>query len=116
MVKVKFIEWQEDKWLSREGSVLPFDKIEHFLLGIILALAILLVFSAHTPEYPVGKATIWDFLWFSFFAVGWEIKDGLVPLKSGRVQGFSWKDLIADYAGFLVVFFTLWKLGLYHAF
>lgn len=81
---MKFIPWQEDKWLSREGTLIPFDKLEHFLLGVLWALVAILLLGIHP-----GIVMIIGLI----AGIGWEIKDGLFS------HGFSWKDLIADIAG-----------------
>jgi len=41
-------------------------------------------------------------LLIAIIGIGWEIKDGIkAPDSHGNVQGFSWKDLIADFAGII---------------
>jgi hypothetical protein len=84
---MKFIPWHEDKWLSREGSILPYDKLEHFLLALLWMIAGILLLKLNPPmAILIGVVA----------AIGWEIKDGLFS------HGFSWKDLIADFAGLAV--------------
>ncbi|HQV32469.1 MAG TPA: hypothetical protein PKV71_11360 [Calditrichia bacterium] len=88
---IKFKDWQLDRWFSTSGTVLPYDKPEHFLLAIILAAALF---------FLLRRKSLWiSVLIFSLLAIGWEIRDGLVPYRDQLVEGFSWKDLIADYAG-----------------
>ncbi len=77
---MKFLPWNKDDWLSKQGSILPFDKLEHFILAFVGALFL--------PSWIV-----------SIVSVLWEIKDGMIPYDGVNVQGFSWKDLIADFAG-----------------
>lgn len=69
--------------------MLVYDKMEHFLLGIIGAF-ILQFFLAD-----------WFVLLIGFIAAFlWEIKDGLLPYdEQGNIEGFSWKDLIAGIFG-----------------
>ena len=81
---MKFIPWNRDKWLSREGTLIPFDKIEHFILGFLGIIIGILLIGIH-PEIIIIIGVI--------AAVGWEIKDGIFS------YGFSWKDLIADVVG-----------------
>jgi len=87
---MKFKPWNTDKWLSLSGSIIPWDKVEHFLLGVILEA--LLLWAPITPAE--------NLFFFSLAAWGWEVKDGLKAYDdNGHVEGFSWKDLIAGYAG-----------------
>jgi len=93
---MKFKKWSDDKWLSRNGSILPYDKLEHLLLG---ALGLLIC------TYLLGLSLPLSLILMEILGIGWEIKDGLVPYnKKGDVEGFSWKDLIADNVGFLFGF------------
>ena len=99
----KFYPWSKDRWLSRDGSILPWDKVEHLILGLILIVVIRAV--AHGVWWT-------DLGLFSVVAVGWEIRDGLMSHQTG---GFSWKDLIADYVGYalgLALYFVV--NGLFH--
>jgi hypothetical protein len=77
---MKFLAWNEDEWLSKHGSVLPYDKLEHFILAF-----------AGCQFLPVIVVAV--------VSIAWEIKDGLLPYDDVHIQGFSWKDLIADFAG-----------------
>lgn len=93
---MKFKKWSDDKWLSRNGSILPYDKLEHFLLG---ALGMLICISW------IGLPLITSLIILEILGIGWEIKDGLVPYgQKEEIDGFSWKDLIADNVGFLFGF------------
>ncbi len=78
---IKFILCDEDKWLSKEGTILPYDKLEHFLLsffGMVIGI-FLLKFS------PMATALL-----IAIIGIGWEIKDGIKePDSHGNVQGFS---------------------------
>jgi hypothetical protein len=92
---MKFLNWSNDKWLSKNGSILPYDKLEHFLLAIFGV--ILGIFIFNFPIFPVV-------LVLEILAILWEIKDGIVPYdkEKGLMEGFSWKDLIADNMGILL--------------
>ena len=80
---MKFIPWRRDEWFSKQGSILPWDKVEHFLLGII---GYLLLF------YLIGFDGMQCFTILISAAIVWEIRDGFIT-------GFSWKDLIAGLSG-----------------
>jgi len=109
---MKFLEWKTDKWLSEQGSVFKYDKLEHFLLSIIGTTFLFLLFLAGANLFVDLNSIMYSpttlvFLFFISSLVGliWEIKDGIVPYDGTHIQGFSWKDLIADTAGvFLTVF------------
>lgn len=91
---MKFEKWSDDKWLSKNGTILPYDKLEHFFLGALG----LLIFI-----YLLSLSLIVSLVILESLGIAWEIKDGLIPYdKEGNVEGFSWKDLIADNAGFLI--------------
>jgi len=86
---MKFIPWKDDNWLSREGSLLPYDKLEHFLISLLgFSILIFLIFLTPVQAIAIGI----------FAAALWEIKDGVF------FYGFSWKDLIAGIAGLLTGF------------
>lgn len=82
---MKFIPWKEDKWLSQEGSILPWDKLEHFLLAMIGFIALFLLGLDETQCFTLGILA----------GIAWEIRDSFIT-------GFSWKDLIADGVGLII--------------
>jgi hypothetical protein len=91
---MKFEKWSDDKWLSKNGTILPYDKLEHFFLG---TLGLLICF------YLLGFSLTLSFVILELLGIAWEIKDGIVPYDDkGNIEGFSWKDLIADNIGFLI--------------
>ena len=87
----KFLPWDQDEWLSTQGTILKFDKLEHLFLAVIgvFILVYLLKF-----ELNLSFALIF------LLGIAWEIRDGLI--KNG--QGFSKKDLIADFAGVVIAY------------
>jgi len=91
---IKFLPWHLDKWLSQQGSLLVYDKLEHFLLALIGVFIFNRVF-----KWSLRTSIIVALL----LGIGWEIKDGVLPYdwERGLIQGFSWKDLIADAAGII---------------
>jgi hypothetical protein len=91
---MKFLKWTDDKWLSRNGNVLPYDKLEHLLLN---ALGILIL------AYWIGLSVLASLIILELLGIAWEIKDGLIPYNDkGNIEGFSWKDLIANNVGLLM--------------
>lgn len=94
---MKFLKWKDDSFFSKQGSFLEYDKLEHYILGILLT-AILFGFAGVGPV-ALGL--------FSVVAIGWEVKDGLVPYDGEHIQGFSWKDLFADYMGYFTALYAL---------
>ncbi len=96
MKKLRWLNWKDDKWLSPHGAILHYDKMEHLLASAALA-------YVGTFFIPLLMACIVALL-IGFL---WEYKDGLMPYeKYGWFggEGFSWKDLIADFVGIVIVF------------
>jgi len=85
----KFLPWNQDEWFSKQGTILKYDKLEHLILSVIGV--ILLVYILNLEIFISLAITF-------LIGIGWEIRDGLV--KNG--QGFSRKDLIADFVGILL--------------
>lgn len=84
---MKIIPWNQDKWLSREGSVLPYDKLEHLILALLGVMGGVLVLKISLPVTMIFIAAL---------GLAWEIKDGFYS------HGFSGKDFLADIAGIAV--------------
>lgn len=100
---MKFKKWSDDKWLSRSGSILPYDKLEHLILG---ALGIFI------SIYWIGLSLLTSLIILEVLGIGWEIKDGMFPYnKKGDIEGFSWKDLIADNGGFLLGYMLIYLVS-----
>lgn len=89
-----FLDWDEDEWFSSQGSILKFDKLEHLLLAII---GVVICFYLLKLDLLLSLSLIF------LLGIAWEIKDGLI--KNG--QGFSRKDLIADFAGIMLAYFFI---------
>jgi hypothetical protein len=85
----KFLPWKQDQWFSKQGSIIKYDKLEHFLLSVLGVVLLVYIFNL---EILFSSALI--------FMIGiiWEIRDGVI--KNG--QGFSKKDLIADFLGIML--------------
>ena len=84
----KFLPWDQDHWFSKQGTIIQYDKLEHFILSVLGVVLLVYVFD---QEILFSSALI--------FMIGiiWEIRDGVI--KNG--QGFSKKDLMADFVGVL---------------
>ncbi len=92
--KIKILPWGKDLWLSRQGSILPFDKLEHLILAF--GLAIILFRLLPVPAYKSAAIAI-------FIGLYWEVvRDGLYTYDGSHIQGASWKDFIADTGGVLI--------------
>ena len=90
----KFQPWDQDEWFSSQGSILKHDKLEHLILSII---GVLIAVFLLKIEILLALSLI------LLLGIAWEIRDGLI--KNG--QGFSKKDLIADFTGLLIVYFLI---------
>jgi hypothetical protein len=99
----------KDKWFSKEYTfsnkgLSSYDKFQHFIGGVVATL--LLTFFFTVPLALTGSMLFW-FLW--------EVKDGIIPWEARPVtkwpilynwggDGFSWRDMIAAWAGALSAF------------
>lgn len=81
---MRFLPWRDDFWFSKEGSFLPFDKLEHLILGIVGGYLM-------TLFYGWGSALFIG----SLVAVGWEFRDSFS-------NWWSWKDLISGIGGLII--------------
>ncbi|MDQ7052701.1 MAG: hypothetical protein Q9P14_07365 [candidate division KSB1 bacterium] len=92
--------WARDSWLSRGGLILTYDKLEHFLTYLSLtSIGTLLQFDKTIPALIL-------------IGILWEIKDALLPYEKAGFwggDGFSWKDLLANFAGIALGF--IWLQG-----
>lgn len=95
---MKFKAWKYDYWMSKEGNFLTFDKLEHFLYSFLVGVAALFI---------TWHASLFSFIVLSF---GKEFYDGVHVLKNGNIQGWSWKDVIANLVGYSCGFLTYWVL------
>ncbi len=100
-MKYRWLKWSDDSWLSRQGTILPYDKAEHATVSAILAL----IATLFMPPLIACLAV---------FIVGllWEVKDGYLRWEIygwWGGEGFSWKDLIADSVGIAVGIGLAWR-------
>ena len=90
----RFLPWKQDEWLSTQGTLLKYDKLEHLILSMLGVFLFVYLF----------KVEIFLSLALTFLlGIAWEIRDGLI--KNG--QGFSRKDLIADFIGLLIAYMII---------
>jgi len=119
---MKFLKWNIDKWLSTQGSIFKYDKLEHLLLSIVgttiiwfLNLGFINLFLDTSKLSVINFALYSTFIISVFIGFVWEIKDGTKPYDSdGNIQGFSFKDLISDTIGTIISIILL-KYFLYIA-
>lgn len=103
---MKFLPFSKDRWLSKEGSIIPYDKLEHFLIALIGVISIQLSFTylLLTPS-PIVVFLFGSLAHICMFVrllgISRELWDSVVPysMSPRQVQGWSWKDLIANEAG-----------------
>ena len=91
-------EWADDTWLSRDGSILIYDKLEHAFAGLVI----------YGVLHACGVPRFLAFTLNALFWAAWEFKDGF--LKDQKRYGWfagdgcSWKDFTASTALPLVFF------------
>ena len=100
---MKFLPWKEDLWLSRNGNVLVYDKLEHFLIAAALMM-LGVVFFPTAEQWHVALAVL-------ALGVFKEVYDGVIPYDGEHIEGFSMKDVLADLAGIAVGWFLVWASG-----
>jgi len=84
------IPWKDDHWLSEQGTILRYDKLEHLILAFIGLYVTLLLFAS-SMFMVLLCVIVWEFI-----GVGWEIYQAYFS------HGFSMKDFIADNIGFML--------------
>ena len=85
----KYLPWKQDEWLSKQGTIIKYDKLEHLILSLLGVILFAYIF-----KFELFLSFALTFL----IGIAWEIRDGLI--KNG--QGFSRKDLVADFIGLLL--------------
>lgn len=90
-----FMEWSKDSFLSKNGTILPYDKLEHAILAFIGMLISRYVFKLDGTQ-------IFFLLWLIWNVIGilWEVYQ-LVFLK----QLIQLKDIVANNVGIVLSFF-----------
>lgn len=103
---MKFVKWEDDKFNTRQGSILPYDKLEHFVLAAmgLLLLHYLTPYVLNNPSPPVALFTsniFWQAMIIRFLGFANEVKDAFLPYDSrnGLIQGFSVVDVVANELG-----------------
>lgn len=90
-MQFRFFDWNSDKWDSKEGSIIPYDKIEHMIRDGVIFFLLVQLFSMSITAAMITTTS---------FAIIYEIKDGIFWQKTG---GFSIKDVIAGLIGQLIM-------------
>jgi len=90
--KFRFKRWQQDSFFSRNGTILRYDKLEHFLLGFIGVLATLLILKVAT-----GQAFVLVWLAWNVLGIFWEFIQFVT--RNYRAEP---KDVVANNLGFLL--------------
>lgn len=108
---MKFLDWNKDKWKSTNGTIIRYDKLEHFLLafiGLLITYMVTYYFEADLNIY------VYEFVVWELIGIGYEIYNGCVAYDGVHIEGFSSKDLLADNYGFIAaVIVFLISLRLY---
>ena len=84
--------WADDRWSSRGGAFIPYDKVEHFLAHFFGLLGLVWL----------GADKLESMYFLSVAGLLWEVKDGLLPWETAGAlggDGFSWRDLCANLLG-----------------
>ena len=102
---MKFLRWQDDSFWSENGHILTWDKLEHFIREFLLILLNVFIIKINMLNWVIVV---------ELFGIAWEMKDGLFPYGNERsnpgrlIEGFSFKDLIANQAGIITGLLILW--------
>lgn len=94
---MKILPWEQDRWNSRNGNIIPFDKVEHVVRETLLTGVALAFFG---PQWAVWVAV-------EAFGTLYEVYNGLVPYRKPEpgeprekyIEGFSVKDWLANNGG-----------------
>jgi len=90
---MKFLPWKKDTFASKNGYLLIYDKLEHFIRDAVVSFI-----------FGLAAALI--------FNIVWEWVDGTRPWAMGSdIEGFSFKDFLAGLAGALLVFIFTTRVG-----
>ena len=95
--------WAKDSWRTKQGLIIKFDKIEHFLSWFVIY-AVANAFLSGL--YAAIIAMLTGFLW--------EVKDAFVPWETYGFwggDGFSWRDFAADILGIIFAIFLSGGFG-----
>ena len=93
----------QDRFATRAGFIIPYDKLEHLLCWFLLCVSFLL--AGLPRSLAAGVALVAGILW--------ELKDAVMPWERYGFwggDGFSWRDLVADAAG-IALAVGIWTLA-----
>ena len=116
---MRFVKWEDDRLDSKQGSVLVYDKLEHFMLVFagVLLLYYLTPYFLSNPNPPIDDfsgSLFLQVMLVRIIGIFNEVKDALVPYdkEKGLIQGFSIVDLLANEMGLAAaVYFILFLKG-----
>lgn len=111
---MRFVKWEDDRLDSKQGSVLVYDKLEHFMLafaGVLLFYYLTPYFFANpSPPIEVFSGSLFmQVILVRIIGVINEIKDVLIPYdkEKGLIQGFSIVDLLANEMGLAAAVYVI---------
>ncbi len=92
--------WREDSFLSVNGTILKYDKLEHGLLGFIGMFASLWLVSVHSVQMTVLLFVIWNIV-----GLLWELFQLFVqrlPIETKDLAANNVGIVLAGLLGFLI--------------
>lgn len=107
-------KFAKDHWLTEDGIIIKYDKVEHAVFYFVVSLILILLFPAY--GWPLFMALLFAGIPPFLLIVGIleiigllnEIKDGFLDYKSLPKKwrwlggdGFSWRDLVSNQWGLL---------------
>lgn len=114
---MRIVKWEDDKFDTREGSILPYDKLEHFILAALglFLLHYLTPYFFNNPSPPVALFTsnlFWQAMFIRLLGFANEVKDAFWPYDraNGLIQGFSGVDVVANELGLAFAVYTIMLL------
>ncbi|RLD13217.1 hypothetical protein DRI50_07585 [candidate division KSB1 bacterium] len=90
--KFRFKRWRQDSFFSRNGTILKFDKLEHFLLGFAGVFVTLLLLKTNSLQIFILVWLVWNVI-----GLTWEFMQFV-----SRDYFAEPKDVLANNIGFLL--------------
>lgn len=92
LLRKKIIYWNEDSFLTTNGTFLKYDKLEHLILAFIGV-----SFSRFFVENGTAQSFLLVLIFWNVIGIGWELFQLFV-----RKQAIEIKDIAANNIGFLL--------------